>query len=93
MQPIQAVDFTTIRLDPKTQKDLAPNMVSWRTVYLFMRDMDDSVENLHKLSNVLALELANPEGPRHQILMRLHGRINSMRQRLECSEIMMLARR
>ena len=78
----QVLDFCSVKLTPALKKELTPLMISWRTVHTSIRDMDDSTENLDQLARMLAFEAQSDE-PRVQLVTRLHGRLNAMRQRME----------
>lgn len=85
---MEVTNYATLAPTSASKKRLNSALVSWRKVYAHIRDMDDSEKNLKELSEMLALEMSNPDGGRHQILTRLHMRINAMRQRLEYAKVM-----
>jgi hypothetical protein len=90
---VDVKDYFAVELSRVQREILEPKMTSWRTVYDHTHLMDDSSGNLKQLGLMLAWELHNPDGPRAQILTRLHMRINAMRQRLEYSTVIKRATR
>jgi hypothetical protein len=90
---MQATDYSKIKITRVRQGELAAALHSWRTVYRAIKDLDDSDESLHYLADMLACEVRNPDGPRLQIMTRLHMRINAMRQRLEYNSVLETATR
>ena len=88
---MKAIDFSRIRLSPKDRTELATVVLSWRSVWSTIKTMPDDADSIEKLAKMLAFEARNPNGPRVQIISRLHGRINGMRQRIEMHGAMRLA--
>ena len=87
-----AIDYAAIPLSAGQRMSLAPIPVSWRTLYPVMKELVNSNASLAMLGTLIACELQNAEGPRQQILGRIHMRINAMRQRLETTQILRLAK-
>jgi hypothetical protein len=86
-------DYSAVELSRIQKQNLTPKMASWRTVYDQTHLLEDSSHNLKQLGLMLAWEIKNPDGPRSQILTRLHMRINAMRQRLEFNAVIKHAAR
>ena len=83
---MDATDYLQLQLTPAARAEFAAAMHSWRTMHPEIRSFPDSNESLTKLATMVALELTR-DPPRHQILARLHMRINAMRQRMELASI------
>lgn len=90
---MEAVNYQRLVLTPAQFKSVLPTLTSWRTVYPVIKDLPDSDASLKKLAHMLAVEMQNKNGPRSQILTRLHMRINAMRQRIEVAQITKAAKR
>lgn len=90
---MEVAQYQKMSLSGKKVKDLASIMTSWRTVYAAMSELEDSTESLDRLAEMLAWESHNKDGPRYQLLSRIHMRLNAMRQRLEHAELLKVAKR
>lgn len=81
------IDYKRLVVSKTMYLELEPKMESWRTVYASIKDMKDLKTNVEELCDMLAWECKNPNGPRSQIITRLHMRLNAMRGRLEFAEL------
>jgi 16S rRNA U1498 N3-methylase RsmE len=90
---MQATDFKTVKLTGAQKKVISPMMQSWRSVYPEIKDLEDSNASINMLMRMLVSEMANKEGPRLQLMTRLHMRINAMRQRMEIAQVNSAAKR
>lgn len=79
---MEVVDYKNMRLTAAQRKALALVMGSWRSVHVQMRVLDESIKSLNTLATMLAYELQST-APRHQLITRIHMRINAIRQRME----------
>lgn len=85
---MEATVYSKIRLTSKDKTSLAPAVASWRSLHNEIKGLPDSNDSLTRLAQMMALELARDgDGPRAQLLARLHMRINAMRQRMEVDGI------
>lgn len=82
-----ATQYGNLKLSRKVKAELDETMRSWRTVYDAIAVLDDTKPNLERLTDMLVYEVHNGS-PRPQLIVRLHMRINRMRQRLEYQDIM-----
>lgn len=84
---MNSINYSKIKFNAIKKAELDATMRSWRIIYDATSDMPDDEPSLAKLVDMLVYEMHN-DAPRAMILVRLHMRINRMRQRIEYREIM-----
>lgn len=90
---MNVVKYSEHKLNNPQRAELDSVMRSWRTVYARTHTLEDSEENVKLLGQMLVYEATNPNGPRAQVMTRVHMRLNAMRQRLEYSHLISRAKR